>query len=279
MVPLWRPYEDITQGDRVGRAVIYFIAIVYMFLGLSIVADRFMASIEVITSKEREIKVKRPDGETLTVTVRIWNETVSNLTLMALGSSAPEIMLSVIEVCGHEFKAGDLGPNTIVGSAAFNLFMIIAICVYVIPDGEVRRQKHLSVFFVTATFSVFAYLWLYVILSVSSPGVIEIWEGVITFMYFPLTVVIAYIADTKIIVNKFLARRYRSTSKGIIATEGTDVELQAVDGVGTKGYLAIPQVPLPLPSSSRQLLLLPQFLPSATAHAENHDHETSSDWR
>lgn len=28
----------------------------------------------------------------------MWNETVSNLTLMALGSSAPEILLSVIEV-------------------------------------------------------------------------------------------------------------------------------------------------------------------------------------
>ena len=32
------------------------------------------------------------------MTVRVWNETVSNLTLMALGSSAPEILLSLIEV-------------------------------------------------------------------------------------------------------------------------------------------------------------------------------------
>lgn len=39
-----------------------------------------------------------PNGETTVATVRIWNETVSNLTLMALGSSAPEILLSVIEV-------------------------------------------------------------------------------------------------------------------------------------------------------------------------------------
>uniref|UniRef100_A0A8C5TY11 Sodium/calcium exchanger membrane region domain-containing protein n=1 Tax=Malurus cyaneus samueli TaxID=2593467 RepID=A0A8C5TY11_9PASS len=82
-----------------------------MFLGVSIIADRFMASIE-----------------TTTTTIRIWNETVSNLTLMALGSSAPEILLSLIEVCGHGFIAGDLGPSTIVGSAAFNMFIIIAIC-------------------------------------------------------------------------------------------------------------------------------------------------------
>jgi solute carrier family 8 (sodium/calcium exchanger) len=29
--------------------------------------------------------------------VAVWNPTVANLTLMALGSSAPEILLSVIE--------------------------------------------------------------------------------------------------------------------------------------------------------------------------------------
>lgn len=51
-----------------------------------------------ITSQEKEITIKKPNGETTTATVRIWNETVSNLTLMALGSSAPEILLSVIEV-------------------------------------------------------------------------------------------------------------------------------------------------------------------------------------
>lgn len=54
--------------------------------------------LQVITSQEKEITIKRPNGETTTATVRIWNETVSNLTLMALGSSAPEILLSVIEV-------------------------------------------------------------------------------------------------------------------------------------------------------------------------------------
>ena len=90
-----------------------------------------MAAIEVITSQEREVTLKKPNGETYTVLIRIWNETVSNLTLMALGSSAPEILLSVIEIFGNHFEAGDLGPSTIVGSAAFNLFIIIAVCIYV----------------------------------------------------------------------------------------------------------------------------------------------------
>ena len=69
-----------------------------MFLGVAIIADRFMSSIEVITAKEREVTVVKPSGETVTLHVKIWNETVSNLSLMALGSSAPEIMLSAIEI-------------------------------------------------------------------------------------------------------------------------------------------------------------------------------------
>jgi solute carrier family 8 (sodium/calcium exchanger) len=87
--------------------------------------------VEVITSQERAVEIKKINGQKTTVLVRVWNETVSNLTLMALGSSAPEILLSVIEIFGNNFEAGDLGPSTIVGSAAFNLFVIIAVCILV----------------------------------------------------------------------------------------------------------------------------------------------------
>ncbi|GIY66681.1 hypothetical protein CEXT_654691 [Caerostris extrusa] len=171
ILPLWTPTTNLSKGDVVARGLIYFIALVYLFVGVSIIADRFMAAIEVITSKEREVVIKKPNGETQTISVRIWNETVSNLTLMALGSSAPEILLSVIEVIGQGFEAGELGPGTIVGSAAFNMFVIIAICVWSIPSNDHRKIKHLRVFFVTMTWSVFAYIWLYFILTWSSyPG-------------------------------------------------------------------------------------------------------------
>lgn len=169
-----------------------------------------MAAIEVITSQEKEVTIKKKTGEVQVIYVRIWNETVSNLTLMALGSSAPEILLSVIEICGKNFEAGDLGPGTIVGSAAFNLFVIIGICVLVVPDGQVRRIKHLSVFLITASWSVFAYLWMYLILAVFTPGVVELWEALITFIFFPLIVLCAYIADTKIFFKKFLKKRYKA---------------------------------------------------------------------
>ncbi|KAM9803797.1 sodium/calcium exchanger 1-like [Neosynchiropus ocellatus] len=221
ILPIWEPLNP-SFGDKVARATVYFVALVYMFLGVSIIADRFMASIEVITSQEKEITIKKPNGETSTTTVRIWNETVSNLTLMALGSSAPEILLSVIEVIGHGFEAGALGPSTIVGSAAFNMFVIIGLCVYVVPDGETRKVKHLRVFFVTATWSIFAYIWLYLILSVISPGVVQVWEGLLTFFFFPICVVFAWVADRRLLFYKYVYKRYRTGKQRgmIIETEG-----------------------------------------------------------
>ncbi|XP_047434325.1 sodium/calcium exchanger 1-like isoform X2 [Mugil cephalus] len=221
ILPVWQPVNPAFT-ERLARATIYFVGLAYMFLGVSIIADRFMASIEVITSQERQITIKKPNGERITTTVRVWNETVSNLTLMALGSSAPEILLSVVEVCGHNFTAGELGPNTIVGSAAFNMFVIIGLCVSVIPDGETRKVKHLRVFFVTATWSVFAYTWLYLILAVFSPGVVQIWEGLLTLFFFPICVGFAYVADRRLLFYKYMSKRYRAGKQRgmIIETEG-----------------------------------------------------------
>uniref|UniRef100_A0ACB8G9C3 Sodium/calcium exchanger 3 n=1 Tax=Sphaerodactylus townsendi TaxID=933632 RepID=A0ACB8G9C3_9SAUR len=221
ILPVWYP-QNPSVGDKVARAIVYFVALIYMFLGMSIIADRFMASIEVITSQEKEITIKKPNGETTTTTIRIWNETVSNLTLMALGSSAPEILLSIIEIVGHNFHAGDMGPSTIVGSAAFNMFIIIAVCVHVVPEGEVRRIKHLRVFFVTAAWSVFAYIWLYLILAWFSPGEVELWEGFLTFLFFPLCVLQAWLADRRLLFYKYVKKKYRTDkARGlIIETEG-----------------------------------------------------------
>lgn len=222
ILPIWYP-EDPSMGDKIARVIVYFVAMIYMFLGVSIIADRFMAAIEVITSQEKEIIIKSPNGETTTTTIRVWNETVSNLTLMALGSSAPEILLSVIEVCGHEFHAGELGPSTIVGSAAFNMFAIIGLCVSVVPEGEVRKVKHLRVFFVTAAWSMFAYIWLYMILAVFSPNVVQVWEGLLTLAFFPICVILAWVADRRLLFYKFMHKKYRTDKhRGVIIETEVD---------------------------------------------------------
>ncbi len=50
LLPVWLP-QDPSLAMQSVRAMIYFASLLYMFLGVSIIADRFMAAIEVITSQ------------------------------------------------------------------------------------------------------------------------------------------------------------------------------------------------------------------------------------
>jgi len=174
------------------KVILYGTGLIYCFLGVSIAADMFMAAIERITSKQHKVPVPGADRY---VTVQVWNETVANLTLMALGSSAPEILLSLNDVIKNGFFEGKLGPSTIVGSAAFNLFVIIAVCVNSIPNGEIRCIKELGVFVITAAWSIFAYVWLLYIVHFNTKDVVEVWEGVMTFLFFPLFVANSWAQD------------------------------------------------------------------------------------
>jgi len=185
-------FGEAEQEWRKGlRACLYLLGLMWLFLAVATVSDIFMGAIEEITSKKKRVLTN--NGKHFTI--KVWNDTVANLTLMALGSSAPEILLSVIELFGNNFYSGDLGPSTIVGSAAFNLFCISAVCVLAIKDNEVRYIKDMNVYIVTAVISLFAYLWLYLVVSVISEDVVDIYEGVLTFLYFPILVGLAFSAD------------------------------------------------------------------------------------
>ncbi|XP_067671459.1 sodium/calcium exchanger 2-like [Haliotis asinina] len=180
-----------------ARAFLYCLAMVWCFLGVAIISDTFMCGIERITSKTRVIKI--PDSEdkdkVKEIEVKVWNDTVANLSLLAFGTSAPEILLSVIEITGKSFKSGELGPGTIVGSAAFNLLVITAVCIVSIPKGEVRRIKNIKVFAITSFSSMFAYIWLLIVLLLVTPEVVDLWEAIITFLFFPALIITAYATD------------------------------------------------------------------------------------
>lgn len=191
------PIFNEATWSRETRAVLYLIGLLYSFLGISIVADIFMCAIEKITSKTRKIHVASSgdDDPQESIEVPVWNGTVANLTLMALGSSAPEILLAIIGIVGNNFESDKLGPSTIVGSAAFNLLAISAVCVSGIPSGQSRSINQFPVFLITSMFSIFAYVWLLVVLMGVTPGRVDVWEAVLTFLFFPILVVIAYSAD------------------------------------------------------------------------------------
>ena len=74
---------------------------------------------------------------------------MANLTLMALGSSAPEIMLAVLEtIINLEEEPKELGSNTIVGSAAFNLLIITAISI--VSVDEIKKVDVYLVFLLSS---------------------------------------------------------------------------------------------------------------------------------
>lgn len=93
---------------------------------------------------------------------------------------------------------------------------------YIIINKQVRKVKRVSVFLVTAAWSIFAYLWLYLITAVISPGVIEVWEALVTFAFFPMTVLSAYVADRHVHIYDYISKTYRMGRNGVIVEMTTD---------------------------------------------------------
>jgi solute carrier family 8 (sodium/calcium exchanger) len=152
-------------------------------------------AIEVITSQTRKYTYVDKDGTKQTVSVAVWNPTIANLTLMALGSSAPEILLSLIEtVSTLGSTPGELGPSTIVGSAAFNLLIITAVSI-VSVGKKGKKIDGLGVFAVTTSASMFAYIWMWVCLQGITKDQIDLWEALLTLFFFVVLVVAAFAAD------------------------------------------------------------------------------------
>jgi len=209
-------------GMRFAGALIYMVILGWFFLGVAIVSDVFMGAIETITSKKKRVTDKVTGKKK---TIKVWNDTVANLTLMALGSSAPEILLSLIELLTKKFFAGDLGPSTIVGSAAFNLLGISAVCVMAIPNGEIRKICDMPVFAITASFSIFAYVWLLIILVGITPNRVDVVEGFITLMFFPLLVGLAFAADRGWIGDLRTRQSVVRSRETVVAAEMSKEEL------------------------------------------------------
>ena len=168
------------------------------------------SSISVITSSKRVVfHADEYSGELVKIKVPVWNPTVANLTLMALGSSAPEILLNTIEtVSTLGSKPGELGPSTIVGSAAFNFLIISGVSIFAVNESNDNRTKQqrdddgtpvgvkkvqdTGVYAITTCWSIVAYIWLYIVLL---DGKVKEWEAYVTFGCFFVLIIMAYTAD------------------------------------------------------------------------------------
>lgn len=176
--------------------IVYFCGMGYLFMGIAIIAEIFMGAIEVITSQTRKIKYKDENDEVQYFEVTVWNATVANITLMALGTSAPEILFNIIETILTLGKEPDkLGPSAIVGSASYNFLMISAFSIISVPTGTIKKINAFPVYILTSIISIFAYIWMYIVLAVWTKDMVTYAEAFITLGMFVVLILCAYFAD------------------------------------------------------------------------------------
>lgn len=92
-----------------GGVALHFVGVLYLFLGIAIICDDFfVGSLEAISERLG------------------LSEDVAGATFMAAGSSAPELFSSLVALT-NDGASNDIGIGTIVGSAIFNILIIIGV--------------------------------------------------------------------------------------------------------------------------------------------------------
>jgi hypothetical protein len=103
------------EGD--SFAILHVVIVVYLFLGIAIICDeQFTSSLESICNPRTGLGLS-PD--------------VAGATFMAAGSSAPELASSFM---GTFVSKSDVGLGTIIGSAVFNILIIIGATAIVVGE-------------------------------------------------------------------------------------------------------------------------------------------------
>ena len=141
-------------------AAVYAMGVLYLFIALAIIADDFFCpSLDVIADW---LKLS-PD--------------VSGATLMAAGSSAPELFTSAVGT----FLRSDVGFGTIVGSAVFNLLFVVGVCILA---TTVPLNLTWWPLMRDSSFYILTLLILAVFFGVNTPQEIEWYEALILFLLY-----------------------------------------------------------------------------------------------
>eukprot|EP00095_Tigriopus_kingsejongensis_P008041 maker-scaffold201_size263271-snap-gene-1.23 protein:Tk08041 transcript:maker-scaffold201_size263271-snap-gene-1.23-mRNA-1 annotation:"sodium potassium calcium exchanger 3-like isoform x1" len=103
------PRDFFSQSQRIdGGVVVHVLIALYLIVGLGTICDDFFVPVLEILCQKLHLK---PD--------------VAGATFMAAGTSSPEFFANIM---GTFVTESDLGIGTIVGSAVFNIFGVIAVC-------------------------------------------------------------------------------------------------------------------------------------------------------
>ena len=76
--------------------------------------------------------------------------------------------------------------------------MISAVCIMAVPEGQTRRISDFPVFLCTASFSVFAYLWMLIVYRFWTPNVVTLLEALLTLLFLVLLVASAYLISVRV---------------------------------------------------------------------------------
>jgi K+-dependent Na+/Ca+ exchanger-like protein len=182
------PFATVcTPGIRdrgAGYAVGMFFATIYIFAGLGVICDDFFVpALEMISEKLH------------------LSDDVAGATFLAAGSSAPELFTSVADTfAATEGKGGEgFGMGTIVGSAMFNILVIVALSAAVVPEAvkvDPRPIMRDCGFYATSIALLMAFM---------NDGVIEAWEAIIMVVVYALYIV--YMVFNQSIANSFLCAK------------------------------------------------------------------------
>ncbi|KAB2056721.1 hypothetical protein ES319_A11G122500v1 [Gossypium barbadense] len=192
-------YGETALGNGL-RAFLYFLGLAYCFIGLSAITARCFRSMENVVKHSRTVVEVDPHTNTEIIKQeKVWNYAIADITLLAFGTSFPQISLATIDAIRNieNLYAGGLGPGTLLGSAAFDLFPIHAVCVVVPQAGELKKISDIGVWLVELVWSFWAYAWLYIILEVWTPKVVTIWEALLTVLMHVLLLIHAYAQDKR----------------------------------------------------------------------------------
>lgn len=143
-------------------SALYAIGVLYMFVAIAIVCDDFFVpALEEISS---------PHNMNL-------DKDVAGATLMAAGGSAPELFTNLFGT----FTESNIGFGTIIGSATFNVLLVIAMC-------SIFAKETLDLtwwpLFRDCSYYAVNLIVLAMFVGVNSPDEIEVWEAVILFLMY-----------------------------------------------------------------------------------------------
>ncbi|XP_070537961.1 sodium/potassium/calcium exchanger 3-like isoform X2 [Ptychodera flava] len=153
------------EKDHYGYAWVVFYAflILVSFIALAIICDDFFVpSLEVISEKLE------------------LSEDVAGATFMAAGSSAPELFTSVAGVA----QETDVGVGTIVGSAVFNILIIIALSAALagkVLNLDWRPLARDSIFYALSIACFIGFSW---------DAKVEVWEAVILLVLYIIYIIV-----------------------------------------------------------------------------------------